>query len=75
MSKNLKMCPDPACGKESPEEAENCIGCGIDFDTYSMMDKILGARERAQAADKDKNNPPKNKSNSPFGKLFNKGKK
>ena len=47
--KRLKMCPDPECGKESPEEAESCIGCGLDFEAFGSLDRILTVRERIAA--------------------------
>jgi len=55
--KKLKMCPDPDCGKESPEENESCIGCGLDFAGFDMFDKFLSVRERRKDADGKKRKP------------------
>lgn len=62
--KKLKMCPDPECGKESPEDAESCIGCNLDFGTFTTFDRILDVRERRKIADeiKRKGTPPKKQS-------------
>lgn len=60
--KKLKMCPDPECGKESPEEAETCIGCGLDFEGFSTFDKFLTVRERIAAAKVKKDGKPKKQS-------------
>lgn len=62
--KKLKMCPDPECSKESPEEAEACIGCGIDFAAFNSFDRILSVRERRKEADEKKSKKPETKKKS-----------
>jgi hypothetical protein len=49
-----KLCPDPECGKESPEESEDCVGCGINFAAFGDLDKLMGARQRRDDAAKPK---------------------
>jgi uncharacterized membrane protein YvbJ len=62
--KKLKMCPDPECGKESPEDSDSCIGCGLDFGVFDTFSRILDVRERVKLADeqKRKKTPPKKQS-------------
>ena len=60
--KRLKMCPDPECGKESPEEAETCIGCGLDFEGFKGFDQFMSVRERIAAGKKKEEKPPVKKS-------------
>jgi hypothetical protein len=62
MAKDLKMCPDPKCAKESPADAEVCIGCGVHFETFNMLDTVLGIRERRAQAEAEKNKPTKKQS-------------
>lgn len=57
----LKMCPDPKCGKESPEDAEECIGCGLDFSGFSSFSHWLDVRERIKDEEKKKITPPAKK--------------
>lgn len=68
--KKLKMCPDPECGKESPEEAETCIACGLDFEAFGSLDRILTVRERIAK----KQEPPKPQKRSAL-EYFKRGKK
>jgi len=56
-NKKLKMCPDPDCAKESPENAEVCIGCGLDFESFNVLDRVLGVRERRKLAEEKEKKP------------------
>ena len=64
--KKLKMCPDPKCSKESPEESEECIGCGLDFAGFSAFDNWLDVRDRRKAEESKKGKPAPQKKKSIF---------
>lgn len=59
--KKLVMCPDPECGKESPAESEECIGCGLPLKEFSIFDRMMSVRERIKAKEKPAD-PPKRRS-------------
>lgn len=51
----VKMCS--VCEKESPADATECSFCKIDFESVSLIDKILDAREKRKEAERKKNEP------------------
>jgi hypothetical protein len=58
--KKLKMCPRKKCGKESPEEAEFCIGCGLDFALFKNLSLAWEGLEDSRQPEKppDKKRKP-----------------
>lgn len=52
VEKKLKACPDPECKGESPEDTDDCIKCGLSFEAFNSLDRILTIREKRQAVEK-----------------------
>lgn len=57
--KKLKACPDPECKGESPEDTDDCIKCGLSFEAFNSLDRILTIREKRNAAEIGKGKPAK----------------
>lgn len=55
MSDKKRLCPDPECNTETDAEQETCSKCGLSFDGFNQLNRILDVRERIAnkaAADK-----------------------